>query len=81
MTSLRTDKEIGNLWAWFWLVVFRGEEKFWVSWERQAQGRSALRPSKVGTQLIKTCFLPHKSLDHIKGCQVAEAQFAWLQIP
>ena len=27
MARLRTDKEMGNFWAWFWLVVFWRERE------------------------------------------------------
>ena len=27
MAGLRTDKEMGNFWAWFWLIAFWGTTK------------------------------------------------------
>ena len=29
MAGLRTDKEMGNFWAWFWLVAFWGAREVW----------------------------------------------------
>ena len=74
MTNLWKDKEMGT--SGDGLTWSLGEQgKFWISWERKAQSRSAV----CTTLLIKTCFIQHKSLSHIKGHQMAKAQFAQLQ--
>ena len=67
MTGLRTDKEMGNFWAWCLLLVFWGtREVLGLVVEKGSEQECSQHP-KVGTLWIKTCFLQHKSLGHIEG--------------
>ena len=56
-SSLRTDKDTGNFWAWFWLVAFGGAREVLGLVGEEGSEQEGSRHPKVGTLLINTCFL------------------------
>ena len=49
MASLRTDKDMGNFWAWFCLVAFWGAREVLVLVGEESSEQECSQPPRVGT--------------------------------
>ena len=58
MTNLRTDKEMGNFWAWFWLIDFWGaREVLGLRGDRGSEQECSQPPAHHWNPVNKSPFL------------------------